>query len=579
MVVMRQRARARLPLVGRTPPTEKLQISEAREFKGGWNTFDTPLNLSSRFLTEIRNLYPDTNGRLRMRYGTSLFADATGILDEIIALDYFNTAIIAVGKNGKIVSITANGTTTLRWDNTIADASVPPAGNSTPTGWSTGLEFVCFTQFAGKLIICNGVDKPLIMQANYATSYLYDVGTASNVNVPIARYCTTCDNYLILANTPTDKTTLYIGMKGVAGTFVGDPGVDNDAINFVTNTYINRGSPDITGLSAFRDTLIVTYNETLVALKLGVYSTDSSPEHIPDVEDVIENYGSVSNRCIVPLGDDILFLDQAGMSGVQRAIITAKLSPQRESTLISENMQQALAPLTAAQLEQHVFAVHDRIAQHILFFVPKSDTVTATTDNNVFVYCFDRGQKFRAWSYFDQMAYRCGTRSTEGRIFLAQGTKVFFYHNQNDPLYNDYSVGGTQDWDTGQPWDDNIGWEEAANAIGTPIPYSFTLPWSDLRAPAKVKYSKYAAVVSEGNGNFSLEMYVDDFLTAELSMAFQMTEIPADTSLSLRPANNSQLYAWPQKFEKMRLRITGSSNAYIAFVGLQMMYITGSIRR
>lgn len=566
-------------LTRRLPPTDKLQVSEAREFRGGLNTFDTPLNLSTRYLTELRNLYPDTNGRLRLRYGTSLFADTTGILDEIIALEYFNTALIAVGKNGKIVSIDADGDVTLRWDNALADASVLPDNDNTPTGWSTDLTFVSFTQFAGSLVMCNGVDKPIIMAPNYEVSYLYDAGTGSNVNVPIAKYCCTHNNYLILARTPTDGTTLYIGMKGTAGTFVGDPGVDNDAVNFVTNTYVNRGSPDITGLGSFRDNLIVSFPETLLAIKLGEYNSDTTPLHVPRVDDVIENHGSISHRCIVPLGDDILFLDSAGMASVQRALITATLSPVRESTLIGTDIQSAMAPFTPAQLEQHVFAIHDRIAQHIMFFIPKSDTVETTTDNNVFVYCFDRSQKFRAWSYFDQMAYRCGTRTTEGRIFLAQGLKVFFYHNQYNPLYNDYAIGGLQNWDSGQPWDDGLGWEELSNAVGTPIPYAFMLPWSDLRKPAMAKVSRYASVSCEGAGNFTLQMFVDDFTQPELSMSFQMTDVPAGPSLAARPANNAQLYAWPQKFEKMRLRIEGQSDAYIAFVALQMMYMVGSVRR
>jgi hypothetical protein len=157
--------------------------------------------------------------------------------------------------------------------------------------------------------------------------------------------------------------------------------------------------------------------------------------------------------------------------------------------------------------------------------------------------------------------------------------KVFFYHNQYNPLYNDYSIGGTQPWDTGQLWDDNTGWEELSNAVGVPIPYTFATPWSDMRSTGLLKYSKYASVICEGNGTFSLQMFIDDFLQPELSMPFQMTEIPAGVDVAARPANNAQLYAWPAKFNSMRMRITGESNAYIAFVALQMYYITGSIRR
>jgi hypothetical protein len=52
-----------------------------------------------------------------------VFADVTGVLDEIIAMEYYNTAISsAVGKNGKIVSTTP-WRAALRWDATIADSN------------------------------------------------------------------------------------------------------------------------------------------------------------------------------------------------------------------------------------------------------------------------------------------------------------------------------------------------------------------------------------------------------------------------------------------------------------------------
>jgi hypothetical protein len=573
-------------LVRRLPPVEALRIREAREFKGGLNTFDTPLNLSTKYLTELRNLYPDTNGRLRLRYGTSMFVDTDAIIDEIVGLEFYNNALIVVGKNGKIVSVTSDGTITLRWDTAIA-AALP----GTPDAWSTDLTFISFAQFGGSLILCNGVDKPLIMDELYAVNYLADLGTGSNTNVPRAKYCVTHNNYLILAVEPDEASTLFISMRGTSGTYEGDPGVDNDGVNFLTNTYVNRGSPAITGLGSFRDKLIVSFSETLLAITLGNYDESSPPAHIPRVDDVIENHGSISHRCIVPLGDDILFLDKGGMASVQRALITATLSPVRESTLIGTDMQNAMAPLNPAQLEDSTFAIHDRIAQHIMFFIPKSATITSDTDNNVFVYCFDRSQKFRAWSYFDQMAYRCGARTAEGRIFLSKGTEVYYYHNQYEQLYSDYSVPGNQRWDTNQYWADGTGWDAPADTestviagrigapVGEAIPYAFSLPWSDMQSPGRIKLSKYMAVSAEGTGSYTVQMYVDELIQPELTMTFQMTTVPTNTELVARPGNNSQLYAWPQKFEKMRMRISGSSNAYIGFVGVQLMYLQGSIRR
>lgn len=551
------------------PGVNDLQILAAREFRGGWNTYDSPLNLATKYLIEMRNVYPDTSGRLRLRFGTSAFADMAGLGDEIIAVTYYNTALVVVMKDGRIYTLDSVGAATLRWDTAIAGA-LPGA----PAAWSTGLTFVSFCQLGGSLIFCNGVDKPLIMSSTYAVNYLADLGTGSNVNVPRAKYCLTHDGYLVLAVTPTDTTTLYIGAKNAAGTFVGDPGVDNDAVNFSTSARISKGDPTITGLSSFRDKLVVTYLETVLILQLGEYA---SAAHVPRVDDTIAENGAVGHRCIVPLGDDVLFLDRAGMSSVQRALITGSLSPVRESTLISRDLQQALSPLSVTQLQNNVFTLHDRIAQQILFFIPKSVPTSAATDNNVFVYCFDKSQKFRAWAYFDQMAYRCGTRTTEDRIFLCAGLKIYYYRNQYEPLYSDYTelTGGSLPWSDGTFFTDGTGW---SGINGQAIPFAFSLPWSEMRAPMKIKYSKYIHIITEGTGTFTAEMFIDNIITPSLSAAFTSSAAPYKSTIT-RNSTNTQLYAWTQKFTSMRMRFSGNSGEELSFVAVQIAYLAGSIRR
>ena len=579
--------RGRRAMTGLTrpiPQVEKLRTSQAREFKGGLNTFDSPLMMNSRYLIEARNLYPDTNGRLRLRYGTSYFSDTTGLTDGVIVnMEYYNASIIAATSDGKLMKVLADGTASLIWSAAIAAAKTPAVDP-----WSSGITFVSFTQFGGNLIVCNGIDKPLIVDTAFDVNYLVDLGTGSNANVPRAKFCVTHNNYLVLAGTPfiagspdipADFTTLFIGMRGTAGTFEGDPGPDNDGVNFITNTYIQRGNPDITGLGSFRDKLIVTFAESLLSIQLGEYNTDG--DHTPTVEDVIENHGAISHRTIVSLGDDILFMDNAGVASVQRALITATLSPVRESTLVGRDMQAALARFTPAQLDEFVFAVHDRIQQHIFFFIPKSTDVDGdeTVDNDVYTYCFDRSQRFRAWTYFDQMAYRCGCRSAEGRVFLAQGKVIYYYHNQYEPLYNDYAQEGEQPWDTGQWWDDGTGWIEAGNGVGLSIPFAFSLPWTDLGSPTQLKLSKYMSIVAEGAGTFELDMFIDSLPNAELSMEVFQGLYPEAGNDVYRPLNNQALYAWPAKFDRMRMRVSGATDNYLAFVSIQMMYLTGSLRR
>lgn len=560
----------------KVPGADGLHAAVAKNFRGGLNTFDTPLNLNTKYLIELRNLYPDTNGRLRLRFGTSLFGDLSPYFTSIIASEYYAGVLIIVGSNGKIVALNAAGAPTLIWSTAIAATR-----SGSPAGWSTGLTFASFTQFSGQLVICNGVDKPLICNETFTVNYLADAGTGSNVNVPRARYCTTHNNYLVLAVTPDDTTTLFIGMRGTAGTFLGDPGVDNDAIDFPTDTYINRGSPDINGLGSFRDRLVVGYGETILALQLGNYV---STKHVPLIEDAITGYGCISHRCIQSIGDDVFFMDQAGVTSLARATLTQYLTPVRENVLISADMFNALSKFSLTQMSNSVFSLHDRSSQHILFFVPKSSTVTDTTDNEVFVYCFDKTQKLRAWTRFDNMAYRCGARSADGRIFLCSGSNVYYYHNLYEPNYNDYAVTGPQAWSDGTSWDDGTDWNDPAatpptTLTGAAIPFAFSLPWSDMHATAHNKFCKYLLQDVEGDGAYTVEMFIDRLPLAELSMAFAATSEPEAVTLGVRPANNEGLYAWSTKFHRMRLRVSGSSNNFIAFVALGLMFQTGSMRR
>ena len=563
---------ARSALTTRLPQTNSLQVGEAHDFSGGLNTFDTLDGLTSRYLVEARNVYPDTNGKLRIRYGMSPFADVAVVIDYIVNMVYFNGRIVLVGGNGVIVSIDASSTMRVHWSTVIAATKL-----NSPTGWSTGFSMATFTHFAGNLIICNGVDKPLVMSPVFNVEYLADLGTGSNLNVPRARFCATHNDFLVLASTADAPSTLFIASRGTIGTFLNDPGVDNNAVNFTLDKFVSTGNPSITGITTFRDRLIVTFEEVILAARLGDF--DNANAHVPAVTDVIAGHGCISYRCLVPLGDDVFFFDHTGMISLRRSLLNATLSPVRESTLIASDIQEALALFSPAEMAEHVFAVHDRIGQAVLLFIPKSKPVTHTTDNHVFVYCFDRTQKFRAWTYFDQLPYRTAVCTVEGRVFFGSKRDIDFYHNHTAPIYTNILDRSHQLWDDGMLWDDGTGWNEATIWTAQPISFTIAFPWTTMREPGKLKYSKYAQVVAEGGGEFTLAMHIDNLDAPALSMTMQQTVAPAEPPMPLRPANNAQLYAWPQKFEKMRLRITGTTSQKFIFSGLRIMYQVGSIRR
>ena len=554
------------------PAVDKLQAAVARDFRGGLNTFDSPLNLNSKYVTDVSNLYPDSNGKLSLRYGTSPFADvledqaATAAIDEIVGMEYYAGAIVIVGANGNIVTVDAAGVVDLRWSTAIA-ALLP----GTPAGWTNPITYASFTQFAGQLIICNGVDKPVTMDELYAVTYVQDPVSGTNTNTPRAKYCTTHDGHLVMAVTPTDTYTVYVSGQGVTSF---DPDAGTNGANMDTSIYIDRGVPVITGLATYRDRLVVTYQETILAIKF-ILPTSAPVEF--DVTDIVSGYGAVSHKAITVIGDDMLLLDTSGIISIKRTALGTDFIPEPASSLINTDVQVALARFSNTQLTEYVFSIHDRIAHQILFFIPVVDAVTATTQNEVFVYCYDKSQRFRAWTRYADMPYRAACRTTEGRIFYGAGTAVRYYHNAYEPRYTDVGTIAQQNWDDGDAWDDGTGWEEGYTE--TPISFSMSMPWADFKQPLNVKYSKYLSTFSEGNGTYTVDMYVDEFPDPSLSMLFTQDGPPHGATYDNRPPNNEQLYAWPQKFIRMRFRISGSASEAFSLIAVGILYLTGSVRR
>lgn len=776
-------------------PIDKLTPAIARSFKGGLNTHDPDTNMAPGFLTEVRNMFPDPSGVLRVRYGTTFFADVGTYGGTVVNMEYFINALIVVLSNGVVVKVDAAGIHAPIWNSTIA-ASRP----NSPAPWGP-TDFVSFAQFGGQLVLCNGRDKPLVIDSAMSVNYLADVGSGSNVNVPRARYVVTHNNYLIMAATPTDKTTLYITNKGTNGTFAGDP-APNDAVNVNTAAYVMSGLPEITGLGSFRDRLIVCYDELILSVKLGTYNGDA---HVPDVTDVVENHGAVSHRTIVPMGDDVLFMDKVGVSSVSRALITATLSPTRESTLVGRDMQRLLSRFSVEDMTTSLWAMHDRIAQQVLFFIPQAtiggivqmpdpttlnpadksaaitlsnnnltatngaqngleerfvrstygatdgkrywqvkapvegpdsnmrygicqanstfggsngvtfsalvhntggtfqivgnaplasypsmvgpvqgtdyvefavdfdtkqlwarrlnaagnpygnwngavganpatgaggiyfgahldtgpfhavlhfafydsaqrsmtfnfgdsayvgagapagfqalgqgedvelpNSVAADADNDVYVYCVDKSQKFRAFTYFNDMPYRCGTRTPDGRIFLAGLSRIYYYRNQFEPIHVDFAERAAQPWDDDMRFDDMTAWDEPGlrgTYDGSPIVFSATTPWSDMRMPEQQKDARYLHCVMEGAGAVVVEQYNDRFAQLQLQMRFNMTAEPQTPEQIYRPLNNDQLYAWNCKFTRAKLRVHGQTKQQLALVSLGLLYLPGGYRR
>ncbi len=593
-----------------------LQQATVRQFDGGWNAIDSDLNLSSRYAKRLINLFRAPDGSQQLRFGTQLFADFSDFMQNLVHLAYYGTFLVSVDEDGVVGAARGDGSTYLLFNEAIARTQ-PGA----PNAWGPTTH-VASDQFNGELILCNGLDKPLLVQSNLYVRYLQDVATGSNVNTPIGRYVVTHGEYVVIAGDPALPSTLHISAARTSGTFVGDPN-PNDAVRFDLGTRVNLTNKTITGIGSFRDKLIVTFAEAVVVMTLGIYNTDD--EHVPRIDDVIPNYGAISHHTIVPLGEDMQFMDIVGVPSIQRALIIGTIAPNRESQLIDPEIQRSLAKLTLASLEDRVFAVFNRRANQIMYFVPNSDDPESTTEVRGFCYTFIKSLKVKAWSELRDWNWRCAAKSLEGRVFFGRGPRVFRYGDDQNPVHRDL-VGYVEcfsddtcftDMTGFTPVTDTDGDGDTDDDGGLPIRFDWVFPWSDLKRRGSIKNSRYIGMDVHGTGRFNFQMFIDnifrkrDYLGETFSdgtlfsdgygFISEWDENAYDPALQMeflggdrlgfggeelqaefgggRISSDERLYGWPSKFKLFRFRVQGVTTASLRFISKTLFYQIGAIAR
>jgi hypothetical protein len=184
----------------------KLETSTLRGFGGGWNAVDDDHAMAPRYCTSLVNFQRTPSGGQQKRWGTKWFVDIKDVNDSpIVDQYYFNGRLINVCENGVIVSVTDGGTKAVIWNTAIA-AELPGA----PSAWTTGVTQVSFVPFKNTLIIHNGQDKPVSISSAFAVTYLQDLATGSNVNVPIGKYGCIAANYHCVAGFSASPTEIII---------------------------------------------------------------------------------------------------------------------------------------------------------------------------------------------------------------------------------------------------------------------------------------------------------------------------------------------------------------------------------
>jgi hypothetical protein len=596
-------------------PASKLESTTLRGFGGGWNAIDEDLSMPPKYQVSLINFHRTSSGSQAVRFGSMFNCDIASVNNSpIIDGYYFNGRNVLVCQNGWVLTTDEAGTTiTPIWNPTIA-AALPGA----PGGWHTGVQHVSFVPFKDTLVIHNGTDKPITISSLFVTTYLQDLSTGSNVNVPIGRYGCVAANYHCVSGIAATPTEIIISAKGTSGVFIGDP-APNDSISIDVGAYAPEGAAAIRGIAGFRTFLIVFLQNITVQITLGNY--DSNGLHVPQFPDTLPQFGLIGDRCIVTVENDLMFYGLIGLADAKRNLFSpGVLTSDYLSSIVAPAYRQLVGALTDAQQLNTAFAIFDRLNNDLLLFL---------LNGFVLVHTFNPRLKMRAWSSYESMDWNAGWSTVLGRVFLAKGTRLFqsgnstfsgenFYADRiNDRDYS-YAPTGPNftandlvlDTTDGTIWQcltthprtssfATFATEREANPtmwsqyLGNEIPITMELPWIDGKDPTKLKQLRYVSAATKGDAEFTVDCYVDNLYKdvqgnvvydPAISMVFIGNDAYGygfdDGGYGMgRRSRDPRLYNFPVKFKNVKFVFSGSINKKLELVNLSFLFAHGKYSR
>jgi hypothetical protein len=546
-------------------PQSLLQISSVRSFEGGLNVTDTDLNMSPKYAKVLDNIERNIDGSLSLRPGTLSLNKSVDTTD-IVNCYYFNNVVITVHQSGAMFKVAGNGTAT-------------PLQKDGANLWTAGSVEVNFTIFNSDLIIVNGRDKPLIISGNPTNArfmeveFLVDRATSTNVNTPVGRFVVAHSQFTCIAGVPSSPSTLFISAQGTSGTYFGDP-APNSAHNEDLGPRVSLGSATITGLVAYRDKLLVTFERGVLPINLGIF-TGTPSVHTPTDDGFIEEFGCLTHRSLISVGDDTFYADNVGVNSINRVNVFNTLRPIRSSHLIDPLITALVQPLTQAQISQYVFAVYDLRNFRYMLFVPRFEA-GVVVETIGFSYTHIPTLKIQAWARLRGWKWQAACRTSLQNIVFAQGNKLYTYDFDADDTAIDFR--NDPDINAGK---------------GVPITFEWELPWADFKHRMDIKYSRYIGLDTQGTASFIVEGYVDNIFTHHgvrapmLSMSFVGGDAlgygasPYGNSPygGGRRSSDERLFAWTTKFKLLKLRFFGTTTRALKFVSISIAYLHGGIRR
>lgn len=591
----------------RVPSQDGLKSEVIAGFTKGMNVVDDDSLLSNDTARLQTNMRSSLDGRLRVRWGSELAADLSSEFDDIIGLEEFAGYLIAVNSDGRVAASTEEGSWLIIWD-----ASVARSLTGSPDGWGS-CAFISFAHFKDTLIICNGIDKPIDVDASLAVGYLADPTTGSNVNVPRAAYVVASQNYCLYGGDPFDPTILYITSKGTSNVFQGDAG--GDGTNIDMGVYVRLGDASIRGLSPFRSNVLIGFDRQYVICTLGIYV---STDHKPSFSDTIENYGVLNQSCIVASGDDVIFADITGMSTVTRSVFSGLIQPSKLSRNIEPIIVAHLGSLSDAILSTWPFMVYNGRNSEFIFFAPNLPYNAEVYETTGYSLTINKERKVNSLSIYKGMMWSCGCSTRLQRLYFAREGYIFRMGSDAQPIVRDHE-GWEEMFDDDTTFDDGRGFVTpdltADYRMGVAIEFEWLNVWYTMGQRRNSKKIKYASIESDGEARFTLEHFIDSILVDKKNPGEAFTDDtlfddglgwaylnpPLDPVLSMefvggaaygyggssygsaygdsRITSDERLFAWTTNGMRHKSRLHGYAIDGLGIGSLSYLYRTGSIRR
>jgi hypothetical protein len=548
-------------------PQSNLQISTIRSFEGGLNVADTDLNMAPKYAKTLDNIERAPDGSLSVRPGTPLMCNSLTSSADIVNHTYFVNHIITVQTDGSFALVLSDGTSS-------------PMLLSGAKPWPGPVDFVSFTVFNSDLIVSNGRDKPIIVSGDpldgnfLQAQFLIDLGTLSNVNTPVGKYVIAHGQYTCIAGIGPAPSMLYISARSTSGTYFGDP-APNDAVAVDLGPRVSLGSATITGLVAYRDKLLVTFERGVLALNLGVY-TGSPQVHTPSDDGFIEEFGCLAHRSLISVGDDTFFCDNVGINSISRVNVFNTLRPVRASHLIDPLTTAAIQPLTIAQINKYVFAVYDLRNFRYMLFVPTFDAQGNLVETVGFSYTSIPTLKIQAWARLRGWKWQSACRTALQNVIFSMGNKLYSY-----------------DFDGVKENSDFIGDPAINGGKGIQVSFVWEMPWADFKHRMDIKQTRYIALDTQGTASFTVEGFVDNIIMHHgVSSPMLRMQFTAGDSTGYgdepygdapygggRRSSDERLFAWTTKFKLLKLRFSGTTRSKLKFISVSVAYVHGGIRR